>query len=94
MLIMTYCDNQGNMAKPRVKFNEFYKQNNWLRQVYKMKYQRVPFRICDLEIDGKDCLKAGPEGKQIGDMLEMIFESVVEGETPNERHKLLSILKR
>jgi tRNA nucleotidyltransferase (CCA-adding enzyme) len=59
MLIMTYSDNQGNQAKPRVKFNEFYQQNNWLRRVYKLKYQRMPFRIKDLEINGHDIIKLG-----------------------------------
>lgn len=93
MLIMTYCDNQGNEAKPRCKFNEFYKQNNWLRQVYKMKYQRMPFKIPDLEIDGKDCLELGLIGKEIGVKLNEIFEKVVEGDLTNDRHILLRYLK-
>lgn len=94
MLIMTYSDNQGNQAKPRVKFNEFYQQNNWLRRVYKLKYQRMPFRIKDLEINGHDIIKLGiTDGKQIGEILNKIFELVINGELKNSRPDLMNHLK-
>ena len=94
MLIMTYCDNQGNQAKPRVKFNEFYQQNNWLRRIHKLKYQRMPFRMNDLEINGHDIIKIGiTDGKKIGENLNKIFEKVQNGDIKNDRHTLMNYLK-
>ena len=94
MLIMTYSDNQGNQAKPRIKFNEFYQQNNWLRRVYKLKYQRMPFRIKDLEINGHDIIELGiADGKQIGAILNKIFELVMDGELKNDRPYLINHIK-
>lgn len=94
MLIMTYCDNQGNEAKPRCKFNEFYQNNNWLRKIYKLKYERMPFKITDLVIGGKDCMNIGLKGKEIGEKLTEIFNLVIEGEITNDRHILLEYLHR
>ena len=94
MLIMTYCDNQGNQAKPTVKFNEFYQQNNWLRRIHKLKYQRMPFRMNDLEINGHDIIKIGiTDGKKIGEKLNKIFKKVQNGDIKNDRHTLMNYLK-
>lgn len=93
MLIMTYSDMQANLKKPRMKFNEFYQANNWLRRVWEMKWKKQPFRVTDLEIDGNDVMKLGYVGKDIGTVLKAIFEKVVDGELKNERGDLLNHLK-
>ena len=93
MLILTYCDMQANSKKERLKFNEFYQQNNWLKRVYKMKYEKQPFRVTDLAIDGHDMIKLGFKGKAIGDILKLIFEIVIDGELKNERGVLLNHVK-
>lgn len=93
MLVMTYCDNQANEAKPRCKFNEFYQNNNWLRKVYQLKYQKMPFKITDLEVNGKDLIAIGVEGKDIGIVLKTIYDYVLEGKISNDRHYLMYCLK-
>jgi len=93
MVLMIYSDNQGNKAKDRVKFNDFYKEFYLLKRVYKLKYERMPFRITDLEITGKDVLALGLNGKDIGIMLNTIFNEVVEAKLKNDRHTLLYRLK-
>lgn len=94
MLIMTYCDNQGNEAKPRCKFNEFYQNNNWLRKVYQLKYQRMPFRIKDMEINGHDLIKIGiTDGKEIGQILKDIYNNILDGLLKNERKNLMYYLR-
>lgn len=93
MLVMTYSDNQANMMRPRMKFNEFYQRNNWLRKVHQLKYERMPFNVKDLAIKGQDAMALGLKGKEIGDTLKQIFEEVVEAKIRNERHELLYRLK-
>lgn len=93
MLIMTYCDNQGNEAKPRCKFNEFYQNNNWLRKVYQLKYQKIPFKITDLEVSGKDLMEIDVKGKNIGLVLNFIYNLVQEGKISNDRRYLMYCLQ-
>ena len=94
MLIMTYCDNQGNEAKPRCKFNEFYKNNNWLRKVYQLKYQRMSFRIKDMEINGHDLINLGiTNGKDIGRILKDLYNLVLNGDIKNNRYMLMWHIK-
>lgn len=94
MLIMTYCDNQGNEKQPRCKFNEFYQNNNWLKKVYQLKYQKMPFKITDLEVDGKDFIAAGIiDGKTIGEGLKKLYDFVQNGDLKNERNKLMCHIK-
>ena len=52
------------------------------------------FEVTDLAINGKDVIAIGiPQGKEVGDTLEMVRKFVVGGIFPNDRDKLLAQLK-
>ena len=94
-IMLIYCDNQGNMSKPRIKFGDFIK-GNWLyKKYYEIKYSDEPMTVKDLKIGGKDLiekfgLKPGPE---IGKILNMLFTLVMDGEVKNTRAELLYNVK-
>ena len=52
------------------------------------------FEVTDLAINGKDIIALGvPQGKEVGDTLEMVRKFVVGGIFPNNRDKILAHLK-
>lgn len=94
-IMLIYCDNQGNMAKPRIKFGDFIK-GNWLyKKYYEIKYSEEPMKVTDLKIGGQDVidrLNIKP-GKKIGEILNKLFEKVMDGDMANNRADLLHALK-
>ena len=94
-IMLLYSDNQGNMAKPRIKFGDFIK-GNWLyKKYFELKHTKVPFKVSDLEVKGKDVmdiLKCSP-GPIIGDTLREIFNKVMDGTLENNRKDLLNFLR-
>lgn len=51
------------------------------------------YKISDLEISGKDLLELKIEGREIGKVLEKLLASVTNGETPNDKAKLIEKAK-
>ena len=95
-IILIYCDRQGNLAKPRIKFGEFLKGNWLLKKYYEIKYSEEPMNVTDLKVGGKDVmeiLKIEP-GPDIGKILNALFEEVMEGNIKNERGELMNELKK
>ena len=94
LALLIYCDFQGNMKKPRIKYHEFLKHNQLVKKYYSLKSKRHPFRVTDLEVNGHDVMKFGiTDGKKIGGALKELFECVQEGDLPNDRHRLMRHLK-
>ena len=94
-IMLIYCDHQGNMAKPRIKFGDFIKGNWLFKKYYEIKFSEEPMNVTDLKIGGKDVIeklniKPGPE---VGKILNEIFDKVMEGELNNNRADLLYYLK-
>ena len=65
----------------------------WREIIEKMKKEKVPFSKGELKINGKDLIKLGYKGEEIGKRLDKILELAVIGEVKNEREELLRILK-
>jgi len=84
-VMQLYADNQGNLAKPRIKFGDFIKDNVYIKKYYELKFTKEPFKISDLEISGKDLItKYGfKQGKELGMLLKEIFRLVQEGDLKN-----------
>lgn len=89
-VIHLYGDNQGNHAKPRIKFGDFIKDNIYIKKYYEMKFTNEPFKIHDLEINGKDIIeKYGMKaGKELGALLKEMFDLVQEGTLRNVKPDL------
>ena len=51
------------------------------------------FSLKQLAVNGNDLLALGLSGKEIGETLERLLDGVVDGEMPNERDYLLSLVK-
>lgn len=71
---------------------------SWRYELFKKRIDEVqhePFKVTDLKVDGNDVmeiLKIKP-GRRIGEILNSIFEEVVEGKIKNEREALLNRIK-
>lgn len=80
---LRFGDRIGSGAKPTSwRFDLFRKR---LEEV-----QKQPFQIKDLKIDGNDVmkiLKIKP-GRQVGEILQKLFDQVIEGKTKNEKQVL------
>ena len=69
-------------------------ETSWRLEEFKkriIEVQKQPFSIKDLKINGKDVMEILkiPSGPKVGEILEKIFNEVVEKNLPNERKVLL-----
>ncbi len=53
----------------------------------------APLKMSDLEVKGGDLVKMGYKGEQIGRMLDLLLDSVLDGECKNDRQELLKRLE-
>ena len=73
-------------------------ETSWRLEEFKkrlLEVQKQPFLIKDLKINGNDVmrvLKLKP-GPKVGEILEKLFNEVVENNIPNEREVLLKNIK-
>ncbi len=94
-ITLIYCDHQANLAKPRIKFGDFIKGNWLLKKYYQIKFSEEPMKVSDLKVSGVDVMKIRniKQGKQIGVVLNKLFDLVMDGELKNKRAELLNKLK-
>jgi putative nucleotidyltransferase with HDIG domain len=69
-------------------------ETSWRLEEFKkrlIEVQKEPFAVTDLKIDGNDIMKALKlkPGPKVGEVLNMLFEEVVEKKIPNEKDALL-----
>jgi putative nucleotidyltransferase with HDIG domain len=75
------------------------RETSWRLEEFKrrlVEVQKEPFSLKDLKINGSDVmkeLKLKP-GPKVGEILNTLFEEVVEKKTPNEKKALLARLKK
>ena len=72
-------------------------ETSWRLEEFKkrlVEVQKQPFAIKDLKINGKDVMEKLniPAGPKVGEILEKLFNEVVENNVPNERESLLKLL--
>lgn len=72
-------------------------ETSWRLEDFKkrlVEVQKQPFAIKDLKVNGKDVMEKLniPAGPKVGEILEKIFNEVVENNVPNERESLLELL--
>jgi len=93
-MVLLYSDNQANMKNKRIKFGDFIRENLLHKKYYELKFSKMPFRVNDLAISGRDLLDVGiPAGAEIGKVLNSIFDEVINGDLENERHVLMHRIK-
>ena len=94
-VMLIYCDHQGNMNKPRIKFGDFIKGNFLYKEYQKITYSEEPMTIKDLKVSGKDVMEVCnmKPGLEIGVVLKELFNNVMDGTIKNTRAELLNSLK-
>ena len=92
-VMIGYADCQGNLKNDRLKFCDFMRTEKFLPRYISILEKKIPFKISDLAINGYDVMKTGLQGKEVGDVLNYIFERVTEGYVINRRDLLLTELK-
>ena len=56
--------------------------------------RKEPYRVCDLEINGKDLLNAGYKNEEISKKLNELIDMVIEEKIENDRKKLSELIKK
>ena len=94
-IMLIYCDHQGNLAKPRIKFGDFLKSNYLYQNYLRLKSDKKPFNVNDLEVDGRDIINVGYKpGKIIGEIKNKLFDLVYDDKLINRRDILLEQLNK
>jgi hypothetical protein len=89
-LMVCYCDHQSNQKKTRIKFGDFCHSSYLLKNYEVAIKENKPFKIPDLDIDGRLLMDMGFEGPAIGKMLNHLFDVVCEGKIMNKRDQLIN----
>lgn len=94
-IILQYADNQGNMKNDRIKFNEFIKQSKLYHKYNTFKRINIPFTVKQLDINGRDIMTIyeGIDGREIGKILNEVFELVIEGYIKNNKADIMYYLR-
>ena len=62
------------------------------REIFdKLLAEGTPYRVSDLEIDGKDIIELGARGKMVGVILDSLLDIVICRKTVNNKEKLLKL---
>jgi hypothetical protein len=88
------CDRKGNMAKENYNKEEI--KEFAILLTNELKEKNNPFSIKDLDINGYDIMNflgISTGRKQVGELLNFIFEKVLENPELNEKEKILKLLK-
>lgn len=56
--------------------------------------EKQPYNIKDLDISGKDIIKLGYEGKEIGEILNYLLNKVLEDPSVNKKEKLINLIQK
>lgn len=56
--------------------------------------EKQPYNINDLDISGKDIIKLGYEGKEIGEILNYLLNKVLEDSSVNKKEKLINLIQK
>jgi tRNA nucleotidyltransferase (CCA-adding enzyme) len=93
-VMLKYCDNQANQSNPRVKFGDFVSNSPLIQKYYQLKFSKEPFRVSDLVVKGQDLIDLGfTPGKTMGEILQKLYDLVLDGDLRNERAPLLHYVK-
>jgi len=95
-MMIIYCDHQANMKKPRMKFGDFCKDSWILKRYWECIYTKEPFNKNQLELQGGEIMKLldKPPGKWIGDLMDEMFNAVMNDEVVNDRLELVKWVKK
>ncbi len=92
-LMVCYCDHQGNMKKPRIKFGDFCNCSYLLKNYEEAIKENKPFKLTDLDIDGHLLMTLGFKNQEIGIELNRLFDLVCNGDIINRKDKLIEEIK-
>jgi len=92
LLLLNIADRHGNVAKKDYTRSEIKKM---CINFHKQSKTSTAFSIKDLEISGSEVMGILniPQGREVGEILEALFEMVTERPEFNDRETLLKLLK-
>lgn len=95
LFLLRYADIYGMHRVPVVANSETVRNLNDLRdRIERVEAEKSALSLKDLAVNGKDLLALGiPAGKQIGRILNELFQCVLDDPKMNEREKLLRVAK-
>jgi len=95
-MIIIFSDHQGNQSKKRIKFGDFCKGSWILNRYWECVHQKEPFSKKDLELQGGDIIKLlnKEPGKWVGDLMDEIFEAVMNCELVNDKREIIKWINK
>ncbi|MBQ7158728.1 MAG: HD domain-containing protein [Treponema sp.] len=95
LFLLRYADIYGMHRVPVVANSETVRNLNELRdRIVRVEAEKSARSLKDLAVNGKDLMALGiPAGKQIGRILNELFQCVLDDPAMNEREKLLTVAK-
>ncbi len=95
LFLLRYADIYGMHRLPLAGKSETVRNLNELRdRIAKVEAEKSARSLKDLAVNGKDLMALGiPAGKQIGRILNELFQCVLDDPAMNEREKLLTVAK-
>lgn len=92
LLVIQRCD---VLAQSEYLREEKLKHIDYIEKEFiKLLEDEACFKLKDLKINGNDLLKLGFEGQEIGEILKILLETVMEEEIKNEKEVLLEFVKK
>ena len=74
--------------------NVYGKSSEYIALFFEIAERNEPYRVSDLEVNGRDLISAGIPKAEIGDELKRLLESVIDDPEINTKERLLELLKR
>ena len=74
--------------------NVYGKSSEYIALFFEIAERKEPYRVSDLEVNGRDLISAGIPKAEIGDELKRLLESVIDDPEINTKERLLELLKR
>ena len=93
MIVLNYCDRSANLSNTNHCSYEEYLEKHTIKQKWlEIKEKDNCFKVTDLKINGHDVMKLGIKGKEVGEVLNKLFDEVESKLIVNEREILLKRL--
>lgn len=94
MVILNYCDHDGNKAKEKMPFRIYVEKRSIWNRWEEIRKQDAALKVTDLKVDGHDMMKLGYIGKYIGLILNDLLNEVDYERLKNNHEDLIDYAKK
>jgi len=93
MVILNYCDREGNQAKEYISFKLFVDKYSIWNQWEEIRKQDAALKVTDLKVNGHDIMHQGYKGREIAEILDLMLYKIDINQLKNDRKELLKLAR-